>query len=76
MFSSFHPSCRRVCLLQRCVAAPARVEHGGALPGFRAEMMRFPNDSFTVILLTNGDDARPDQMAEGIAKIYFANRKQ
>ena len=53
-----------------------RVEHGGALPGFRAEMMRFPNDSFTVILLTNGDDARPDQMAEGIAKIYFANRKQ
>ena len=47
------------------------VHHGGALPGFRAEMSRFPNDSLTVIVLTNGDGARPDRLAAAIAKLYF-----
>ena len=47
------------------------VHHGGALPGFRAEMSRFPNDSLSVIVLTNGDGARPDQIAAGIAKLYL-----
>ena len=47
------------------------VHHGGALPGFRAEMSRFPDDSLTVIVLTNGDGARPDQIAAGIAKLYL-----
>jgi CubicO group peptidase (beta-lactamase class C family) len=49
-----------------------QVEHGGSLPGFRAQMSRFPNDSLTVIVLTNSDGARPDQLADGIARIYFA----
>jgi CubicO group peptidase (beta-lactamase class C family) len=48
-----------------------RVRHGGALPGFRAEMARFPNDSLTVILLTNGDGARPDLMARDVARVYL-----
>jgi CubicO group peptidase (beta-lactamase class C family) len=47
------------------------VHHGGALPGFRAEMSRFPNDSLTVIVLTNGDGARPDRIAAAIAKLYL-----
>jgi CubicO group peptidase (beta-lactamase class C family) len=47
------------------------VHHGGALPGFRAEMSRFPDDSLTVIVLTNGDGARPDRIAAGIAKLYL-----
>lgn len=50
------------------------VHHGGSLPGFRAELARFPNDSLTVIVLTNADDARPDQIATGIARIYLAQR--
>jgi len=47
------------------------VHHGGALPGFRAEMSRFPQDSLTVIVLTNADGARPDRIAAGIAKLYL-----
>ena len=49
-----------------------RVHHGGSLPGFRAEMARFPNDSLSVIVLTNGDGARPDQIARSVARIYLA----
>jgi CubicO group peptidase (beta-lactamase class C family) len=49
-----------------------RVHHGGSLPGFRAEMMRFPNDSLTVIVLTNGDGANPAGIARDIARIYLA----
>jgi CubicO group peptidase (beta-lactamase class C family) len=47
------------------------VHHGGSLPGFRAEMSRFPSDSLTVIVLTNGNGARSDQIAAGIAKLYL-----
>ncbi|MGQ0647367.1 MAG: serine hydrolase domain-containing protein [Gemmatimonadaceae bacterium] len=49
-----------------------RVHHGGSLPGFRAQMTRFVDDSLTVIVLTNGDDARPDQISLDVARIYFS----
>ena len=49
-----------------------RVRHGGSLPGFRAQMTRFPNDSLTVIVLTNADGAQPDRMATEVARVYFA----
>ena len=52
-----------------------RVHHGGSLPGFRAEMARFPNDSLTVIVLTNADGARPDQIARAVARIYLATTR-
>jgi hypothetical protein len=42
------------------------------LPGFRADMARFPNDSLTVIVLTNADGAMPAEISDGVAKIYFA----
>ena len=48
-----------------------RVHHGGSLPGFRAELARFPNDSLTVIVLTNADGARADEIAEGVARVYL-----
>jgi D-alanyl-D-alanine carboxypeptidase len=51
-----------------------RVHHGGSLPGFRAEMARFPNDSLTVIVLANADGAQPAQIARGIARIYLSPR--
>ena len=53
-----------------------RVHHGGSLPGFRAEMARFPNDSLTVIVLTNGDSARPDEIAAGVARVYLSGGKR
>jgi D-alanyl-D-alanine carboxypeptidase len=48
-----------------------RVFHGGSLPGFRAQMMRFPNDSLTVIVLTNADGANPVVIARDVARIYL-----
>ena len=49
-----------------------RVSHDGSLPGFRAGIARFPNDSLTVIVLTNGDAARPSTMATEIARVYLS----
>ena len=48
-----------------------RVHHGGSLPGFRAEFARFPDQGITVIVLTNADGAQPDEIAGGVARIYF-----
>lgn len=48
------------------------VIHGGALPGFRAVMARYPDDGLTVIVLTNADDAIPEQISAGVAKLYFS----
>lgn len=48
------------------------VGHGGSLPGFRAQMTRFVDDSLTVIVLTNGDDAQPARISVDVARIYFA----
>ena len=48
-----------------------RVHHGGSLPGFRAEMTRFPDDRLTVIVLTNADGGAPAEIAAGVARIYF-----
>ena len=48
-----------------------RVRHGGSLPGFRSEMARFPNDSLTVIVLTNGNGARPEVIAREVARHYL-----
>jgi CubicO group peptidase (beta-lactamase class C family) len=49
-----------------------QVHHGGSLPGFRAQMMRFPDDSLTVIVLANGDGARSELLAEGVARLYLS----
>jgi hypothetical protein len=34
-------------------------------------MTRFPNDSLTVIVLTNVDGAQPDAMALEVARMYL-----
>lgn len=48
-----------------------RVRHGGSLPGFRAEYARFPQTGLSIIVLTNGDDARPGSIAQEIAALYL-----
>jgi D-alanyl-D-alanine carboxypeptidase len=53
------------------VGGHRRVHHGGSLPGFRAEMARFPDDRLTVIVLTNGDGAVPQEIAAGVARLYL-----
>jgi len=47
------------------------VNHGGALPGFRAELARFVNDKLTVVVLTNSDNANPSSIAVGVAALYI-----
>src|SRR5262249_1721205 len=46
--------------------------HGGSLPGFRAEIDRFPDDRLTIIVLTNGDNAKPELLARGISGFYIS----
>ncbi|MGA8533348.1 MAG: serine hydrolase domain-containing protein [Candidatus Tumulicola sp.] len=45
------------------------IEHDGAWQGFTCSIQRYPNDSLTVVVLTNLDaeNARPDYMAAVIA---------
>jgi len=50
------------------------VRHGGAFVGFRADMMRFPAERFTVICLCNLSTAPPWRLAERVADIYLADR--
>lgn len=52
-----------------------RVHHGGSLPGFRAMMMRFPDDKLTIIVLTNANSGRPQPLAEGIAGYFLEEAK-
>lgn len=48
------------------------IEHGGAWQGFTCQISRYPNDSLTVVVLTNSDSAHPDYMAPVIAGLVDA----
>lgn len=47
------------------------VSHGGGFVGFRAQMIRFPQERFTVICLCNRGDANPTRFALKIADLYL-----
>jgi len=48
------------------------IEHGGAWQGFTAQISRYVDDKFTVIVLTNLDSehSQPDKVAHNVAAIY------
>ncbi len=48
-----------------------RIRHGGSLNGFKSEYARFANDRVTVIVLTNLNEAAPNEIAAGVAAIYI-----
>jgi CubicO group peptidase (beta-lactamase class C family) len=48
------------------------VEHGGAWVGFRAMILRFPEQKFSVVILANLDAINPSQLAFRVADIYLA----
>lgn len=50
------------------------VEHGGAFIGFRAQLLRFPTEHFSVALLCNDYTAQPEAMARKVADVYLADR--
>lgn len=53
------------------VAGHKLVNHGGSLPGFRAQFARFVADKVTVVVLTNGDNANAAAIANGVADFYI-----
>ena len=48
-----------------------QINHGGSLPGFRAQLSRFVDDKLTVVVLTNGDNANAAGIAHGVANLYI-----
>lgn len=50
------------------------VGHGGALFGYRTELLRFPEQKFSVICLCNLSTADPGAKAHQIADIYLAGQ--
>jgi len=49
------------------------ISHGGAFVGFRADMIRFPEQNFSVICLANLGSFNPSQLARKVADIYLAD---
>jgi len=47
------------------------VEHGGALFGYRTEILRFPEQRFTVLCLCNLSSANPASLSRQVANIYL-----
>jgi CubicO group peptidase (beta-lactamase class C family) len=52
------------------------VEHGGALFGYRTELLRFPEQKFSVICLCNIASAVPENLARKVADIYLSDKLQ
>ena len=53
------------------VGGHRRMRHGGSNPGWRTEYSRFVDDRINVIVLVNGDSARPDAIAVEVANHYI-----
>jgi CubicO group peptidase (beta-lactamase class C family) len=52
------------------------VEHEGQWQGFETQISRYVDDRLTVVVLTNLDEGKPEQIADGVAKIYLAQKRR
>ncbi len=52
------------------------VSHGGSFVGFRAEMIRFPDERVSVSCLCNRSDANPSRLARQVAAVYLDDRME
>lgn len=50
------------------------ISHGGAFVGFRAELLRFPDEHLTIAIFANRGDANPTKKAYGIADILLSDK--
>lgn len=50
------------------------VQHGGALGGYRAHLLRFPEERFSIAILCNLADARPGELADRLAELVLSDR--
>lgn len=49
-------------------------EHSGALMGYKAELLRFPDQKFSVILLCNYGPIDPLPLAQAVAEVFLEDR--
>jgi CubicO group peptidase (beta-lactamase class C family) len=49
------------------------VRHGGSWGGYRAELLRFPDQHFSVACLCNRGDGNPSRHANQVAEIYLGS---
>jgi CubicO group peptidase (beta-lactamase class C family) len=49
------------------------VRHGGSWGGYRAELLRFPDQHFSVACLCNVGNANPSRRADEVADVYLAS---
>jgi CubicO group peptidase (beta-lactamase class C family) len=52
------------------------VQHGGSWGGFRAQLLRFPDQRFAVTTFCNLTTSGPDSLAKKVAAIYIGDRMQ
>ena len=52
------------------------VSHTGSLAGYRAVMTRFPDENFSVIILSNLASFNPARKAEEVAEIYLGDKME
>ncbi len=50
------------------------VDHGGADAGYRADLLRFPEQHFSVACLCNQADTNPSELTRKVADIYLAEQ--
>ena len=49
-------------------------EHGGSLMGYKAEILRFPDQHFSVLATCNLGSINPGPLAEQVAEVYFESK--
>lgn len=50
------------------------ISHGGSWAGYRAELIRFPAERFSVACLCNVGTSNPSGLATQVAELYLSNR--
>jgi CubicO group peptidase (beta-lactamase class C family) len=50
------------------------VDHGGADAGYRADLLRFPEEHFSVACLCNKGEINPGELTRKVADIYLAEK--
>lgn len=50
------------------------IAHGGAFLGFRTQMMRFPDQKFSVICLCNAGPINPTLLSQKVADVFLADQ--
>jgi len=50
------------------------VSHGGSFVGYKANYMQFPNQRFSIVILSNLGSFKPGRIARSIANLYLAEQ--